>query len=404
MTKSITTLHKRKKKSNTIYCLKAFVILFISLCIYTYFHFLKKIFNEDGLKSPSGEFNQFTNASFPRPPACTAEQKSKILEQLTPTKCNKKYEPYNQKCSLTKATKCPSQNWINSYYEDLKKVNDSSSQFIAVYVGCNKGYDAVNAIRMGTRNQKYSKSSWHSALKETFGSVCNQNESEFPISPNDIVGEGIVHCIEPMPTTAQKLLSSAKILGWEQNFLVTQAAISNKNGEAFFEVSNNLIGQENKGLGTCELAARINPEEFKKYCRKVDVFTLDYYMENVNKKRNGFIDLLSIDVEGFDFDVMLGGRETLSKTKYMEFEYNWMGSWEKQKLIDAIRMLDSHEFTCYWAGVERLWRIDESCWLDHYDWHVWSNVACVNRNLNPDLAERMEKIFQETLQQTGVEY
>jgi len=88
------------------------------------------------------------------------------------------------------------------------------------------------------------------------------------------------------------------------------------------------------------------------------------------------ISLLSIDVEGFDFDVMLGGSKTLTRTEYLEFEYNnWKGSWGNQNLLDAIKMLNGNGFNCYWAGVDRLWRIDESCWLDHYNWHTWSKCC-----------------------------
>ena len=32
--------------------------------------------------------------------------------------------------------------------------------------------------------------------------------------------------------------------------------------------------------------------------------------------------LLCIDVEGYDFDVMLGANNTLAKTEYLEFEYS----------------------------------------------------------------------------------
>lgn len=201
-----------------------------------------------------------------------------------------------------------------------------------------------------------------------------------------------------MPSTAGRLKAAAINLGWEDNFLVTEAAIANRIGEAYFTSFDDMIGQENKGLGnTCgNTSDPISLEQHR--CKKVQVYTLDHYMENVAKKKTvGLIDHLSIDVEGFDFDVMLGGQQSISRTKYLEFEYNWMGSWSGQKLMDAIKMLDGHGFTCYFAGVKRLWRIDESCWLDHFDWHVWSNVACAHRVLFPEVARNMEQIFLNTL-------
>ncbi len=56
-------------------------------------------------------------------------------------------------------------------------------------------------------------------------------------------------------------------------------------------------------------------------------------------------------------------------------------------------------FTCYWAGFNNtIWRIT-NCWLDYYEAHFWSNIACVNRNIEDvqDIADNMERLFMETL-------
>jgi len=37
------------------------------------------------------------------------------------------------------------------------------------------------------------------------------------------------------------------------------------------------------------------------------------------------INYLSVDVEGWDFEVLLGGkRDALLRVQYLEFEYNWV--------------------------------------------------------------------------------
>ena len=57
-------------------------------------------------------------------------------------------------------------------------------------------------------------------------------------------------------------------------------------------------------------------------------------------------------------------------------------------------------FSCYWAGFNNtIWRIT-NCWLDHYEAHFWSNIACVNRNVEhaQDIAKHMEQLFMETLE------
>ena len=101
-----------------------------------------------------------------------------------------------------------------------------------------------------------------------------------------------------------------------------------------------------------------------------------------------------------DFDVLLSGlNNTLSKVRYLEFEYNWMGSWKYQSLYDAVHLLNRIGFTCYWGGNNGLlWQVT-NCWLEHYHVHSWSNVACVNRNDRQmrSVAENMQERFLTTL-------
>ena len=127
---------------------------------------------------------------------------------------------------------------------------------------------------------------------------------------------------------------------------------------------------------------------------------IDTFVErNLPNDNNSLFDFLSIDVEGFDFAVLMGGPQLLQRTKYIEFEYNWKGQWKDHKLSAAIDMLKDTGFVCYWAGAYgHIWRITD-CWLDYYDLKFWSNVACVNMRI-PEaapLTARMEELFQETL-------
>jgi len=129
--------------------------------------------------------------------------------------------------------------------------------------------------------------------------------------------------------------------------------------------------------------------------------SIDTYVKE-NLPQNVSINLLSIDVEGFDMDVLLGGVDnTLHRVQYLEFEYNWMGSWSEQKLSNLIQLLDKEfSFTCYWPGFNNsIWRIT-GCWLDHYELHYWSNVACVSRKMAEarEISESMEKLFLDTLE------
>ena len=151
-------------------------------------------------------------------------------------------------------------------------------------------------------------------------------------------------------------------------------------------------GAENLGIDSC-LPKR--GRKLPKGCRKVDAFDLDSYVDRFINNTN-IINHLSIDIEGYDVDALIGAKKVLKRTEYLEFEYNWMGSWASYKLSDIIQLLDDNKFTCYWIGNDEIWRITD-CWMDYYNNHFWSNIGCAHRLLFPDMVNKMEKLFQKTL-------
>jgi Methyltransferase FkbM domain len=161
---------------------------------------------------------------------------------------------------------------------------------------------------------------------------------------------------------------------------------------ALFPNVDDTIGVENFGLGDCQNDAT------KHLCKVVSTNRLDTFTAK-RLPKDVYIEFLSIDAEGYDFEALLGAPETLKRSKYLEFEYHYVGAWETHALSTAITMLKDLNFVCYWAGAfGHLWRITD-CWLDYFDRHVWSNVACVNIGLpsTTNLASRMEQYFQATL-------
>mmetsp|Transcript_2520 Transcript_2520/g.4005 ORF Transcript_2520/g.4005 Transcript_2520/m.4005 type:complete len:239 (-) Transcript_2520:1376-2092(-) len=197
-----------------------------------------------------------------------------------------------------------------------------------------------------------------------------------------------------MPAMAKALASTASQLTWNDSFRVTNAAMSDSDGEAYFPNAANRLGVEFMGLSDCQK----DPEN--KDCQKVDQIMLDTFVEkNVDGDRP--IDILSIDVEGYDYEVLMGANRTLKRVRYLEFEINKGGRWPEHSLKVAIDMLSNAGFACYWAGTAgHLWRIT-GCFLEYFEEKCWSNVACANRRFDRDdsssLAARMETIFQKTL-------
>lgn len=410
-------------------------------------------------QQPASTTTTATNTATGFPPSCSDDDLSTILYQLPPERCvETKRQPWMHggTCSFTFATKCPDAVWIQNIYQakwnqtqnhvvpkptttPLRRLaaavlangddnggdhdDDHQQQpFTSIYVGCNKGMDAINALRMGSRNATYDKDAWRDTFFRTHNKSqiaaghCGQEfEPQFPLPLMDKDGDeavvkstvdsnAVVHCIEPLPRNSKRLSETAVELGYDSQFKVHALAMSNQDGTTYFPTETKL-GDEQQGISSC------NPKKGEKSgCQEVPVKTLDNFMkeqtESLEPESSSseapFIDLLSIDVEGYDALVLEGASTTLSRVKYLEFEYNWKGPWKKVSLSSTIYKLKDSGFVCYWAGSHgNLWQITD-CWHNHYDLKFWSNVACVNVQIGSstkELAKQMDSMFRNTLNQ-----
>lgn len=345
---------------------------------------------------------------------CTADQLNIIRHQLPSRLCRStRRRPWRSICSFSFATRCPDHSsWL--YLQDPRKENKS----IVLFVGCNKAVDAVHALGRISRDPTFDLDTWRTAFYNGSAEVeagrCGQDDTKAEridnrkSVPND---NSIVYCIEPMPTTAEKLSLTANHLQWQDRLQVSNVAMAKINGTVWFPNLKQTVGVENMGMDGCSDWDAVEkryrrrgqpPRKKSDYCKQVQVLSLDNFVQNqADIGSNDIIDFISVDVEGFDFDVILGGNETLRRTKYLEFEYNWKGPWrDDHSLSKAIDHLDRNlGFTCYWAGAFGwAWRIT-GCWLEYYDLKFWSNVACVHRKLDQGTWRRIEKRFQATLRQ-----
>mmetsp|Transcript_27684 Transcript_27684/g.31625 ORF Transcript_27684/g.31625 Transcript_27684/m.31625 type:complete len:462 (+) Transcript_27684:172-1557(+) len=336
-------------------------------------------------------------------------------------------------------TKCPHNTWIQNFYsQEQKNYNeeDDASPFLGLVIGCNKGYDAINMARMGMEQSSFDRFTWSAALQKqgiTTSGVCDQrNTKQYQIALKNKKRRGEMHCVEPMPATFQALRNAANDLNMdtddnESKFIITQAAISSSDGTAYFpkevkeeekgkkkniedtskqitknftifpnEKTTTTAGREDIGINNifCKdeniLGNNLN-------CVAVPMMSLQSYYDQYVQNKNGPIHILLIDVEGNDFDVLFGSGNILDRTHYLEFEFHWVGNWKQYHLTDAIGLLNTKGFTCYWAGnIGQLYRITK-CYFPVYETnHVWSNVACVHRS-QTRLAQSMETIFLQTI-------
>jgi len=54
-----------------------------------------------------------------------------------------------------------------------------------------------------------------------------------------------------------------------------------------------------------------------------------------------------IDIEGYDAAALKGASRAFERTESLEFEYDWMGSWRKNRLVNIIAMMEeNYNFSC----------------------------------------------------------
>jgi FkbM family methyltransferase len=267
---------------------------------------------------------------------CTDSQRQTIRSQLPPQACEEDKGKYGgRRCSFSLATRCSDAIWFAEFWKEAAQrgVNRPT----AIYVGCNKGMDAVNTLRMISENPEFDKSVWQKEILSNVLSrnqtivpgACNQeNAPQFDISTLQGTARtasdstASVFCIEAMPQTANQLNRSSHQLGWQNSFVVTNAAISSTDGVALFPSgqAGQKIGVEHMGLGDCLR------QSTKHLCAEVQQYTLDTYFDKFLRK-DSWIDFLSIDVEGYDWDVLMSASKALERVKYLEFEFHRVGKW-----------------------------------------------------------------------------
>mmetsp|Transcript_5616 Transcript_5616/g.10235 ORF Transcript_5616/g.10235 Transcript_5616/m.10235 type:complete len:819 (+) Transcript_5616:31-2487(+) len=353
------------------------------------------------LKMIQGELEPKTAASWVT--ECTPEQAECIVETFV----GNATDSAEISSKIREMSACHHSKWIEKYYKTRSWESQVSSPFLVISVGCNKGYDAMDLAKMISRNPTFDKKAWRKVIEnrvakglELKGAYCGADRpASFSLDIRE--GEkprlGEFHCIEPMPATYGLVHDVSSELNLsKQGFVVTQAAMANISGTIQFP----------KALPAGEEAASIfmcNEEKNKNQCEDVPVYRLDDYV--VSKigidAQHSPIDMLTIDAEGFDFDILISGMETLKRVQYLEFEYHEVGNWKDQNLLDATAYLQQQNFICYWAGrAGQLWRITGCTRVapasNLYSPHQWSNIVCVKRS-NKDLAIIMEETFLRTI-------
>jgi FkbM family methyltransferase len=258
---------------------------------------------------------------------------------------------------------CPSQTiWIQA----LLDVSLDNRNAVLISIGCNRGDDLLNMMRMWSRNTSYSYKSVEAEYTALFqhGRACPFPVGIDPPVSNPRPAQAL--CIEAMGSTAKAVSSIFRKQHWDSAIRVVHAAVSSARGETWFPSS--FIGQETMGLDS---------ENHREH-ELVKVITVDELVATEYGLTT--IDMLSIDTEGNDAKVLLGAVHTLPHVRFLEFEYHHVGHWGQSDLQLITELLDQYSFDCYWQGTQgQLWRLT-GCWDNsYYSNRDWSNIACIKR-------------------------
>jgi FkbM family methyltransferase len=136
------------------------------------------------------------------------------------------------------------------------------------------------------------------------------------VAASDVGAKGRVHAFEPNPGTFKRLSANIELNGY-QHVEAHPVALSDAAGAATLYVpKHDNIGE-----------ASLQPCQDGMDQTSVRTTTLDEWVKTADLGSRPRIDLMKIDVQGFEAKVIQGGRETLSRfrpTIVCEFEERWL--------------------------------------------------------------------------------
>lgn len=340
------------------------------------------------------------------PPKCPSRDLKKLSQQLPAAGCeaNQKKPWRRLACSFSMATTCHDSIWFKEYY--AKNPFDSSVVPTSIHVGCNKGYQAAEFLRLATRDaavynwEKLQKAHQKSKYEVKDGllksSVCpiRSDDWESISVPAHGNGDARAFCIEPFPSTFKLLEESMKSLKPPNAFMkLSQVVIADIKADVDIP-DTDVAGEDGTGLNSWKQKCKKGSDE---KCTNVPITTLDDWVsEQPGLGPEDPIHFLSLGLEGADPRALAGSAKTLPRVQYLEFQYHWLGDWDTHNLQETLESLKTYGMVCYFAGGKNLWRVTD-CWQDHYALKFFSNVACANVNKAPGLVQAMEERFKKTL-------
>lgn len=357
-----------------------------------------------------------TTAKFP--PQCTSDQFGVLAKQLSSEGCLETKKPWiSMNCSFSAKTVCGNAN--PHWFYDFVQKSSNDDTFRGIVVGCNKGYEAVELLRIVSppSDHKYDLEKWKNEFSKIDADEEINLDIDCPIagtatSNTEASGKKVyVYCIDALPKTVAQLKKTKKALGYGEELDITNMVAGQDIEDGILVKVTSRIGSMAVGQSLWRKSCKTKPET----CEAVPSASIDTFLESKPSLKATVIDTksglsasppihsMSITAEGSDYDILKGAAKNLGRIQYIDFGY-WNRNWGEKDFKDLILRLKKKGFVCYFTGSDGqdMWRITD-CWQDHYDIHYPATVGCANANIPAaePLLDKMEGMFLDTLKRTS---
>ncbi|MDY0090817.1 MAG: FkbM family methyltransferase [Flavobacteriaceae bacterium] len=184
-----------------------------------------------------------------------------------------------------------------------------------------------------------------------------------------------VIAFEPVPSNFEIIIHNQK-LNQIDNLILHPCLVAEQEGKAYF----NFPSGNNSGSGF------IDRQQKETNGREYDVVTLD---NTVNGEEVSF---MSIDVEGFEYQVLLGARQILSQSKpvfILEVNKKYLKTRGNTSVNELYKFLESMHYNCYYINTFGLEKVEGVNFLDKSN----KNWLCIHSDSKVNEKELNRKLI-----------
>lgn len=156
-----------------------------------------------------------------------------------------------------------------------------------------------------------------------------------------------IYAFEPIIECFRKLMHIT--LSNENSLNIYNVALTNSlsNSTKFYSIGD---GTPDDDYSLSSFSARDDVDGVNRQEIFVDIDTLDNFCKTNEVKH---IDYIKMDVEGYEYYVLWGGRNVWPNVKYIQWEYGY-GMAEKENGVntkDLVNLFWDHAYKIYWANI-----------------------------------------------------